>query len=93
MGVITFRYAPQGLSNEELDRLQTALVEALMADGFAMVSSTVLRGRTVLRLCTINPRTTEEDIRETLAGLGRMGQEIIAERPGGPGQRHETRGA
>jgi aromatic-L-amino-acid decarboxylase len=78
MGVVTFRFAPQGLREEELDQLQLELVEAMIADGFAMVSSTVLRGRTVLRMCTINPRTTETDIRETLAKLAKMGQEMLA---------------
>jgi hypothetical protein len=29
----------------------------------------VLHDRTVLRLCTINPRTTTEDIRGTVAAL------------------------
>jgi hypothetical protein len=35
-------------------------------DGFALPSTTVLGGRVVLRLCTINPRTTDEDIERTL---------------------------
>lgn len=39
-----------------------ALVERIVADGFAAPSSTVLRGETVLRMCTINPRTTDEDL-------------------------------
>jgi aromatic-L-amino-acid decarboxylase len=78
LGVVTFRPAPQGLGAEEVDRLQTALAEAMIADGFAMVNPTVLRGRTILRLCSINPRTTDADIRDTLANLGRMGQEILA---------------
>jgi hypothetical protein len=33
------------------------------------VTSTTLRGRSVLRLCTINPRTTESDIEETIERL------------------------
>ena len=41
----------------------------MIAEGFAMFSSTRLRGRSVLRWCPINPRTTEEDIRETVARL------------------------
>jgi aromatic-L-amino-acid decarboxylase len=42
---------------------------ALAADGYADVTSTVVRGRPVLRLCTINPRTTAEDLRETIERL------------------------
>jgi glutamate/tyrosine decarboxylase-like PLP-dependent enzyme len=48
------------------------LVQALLQDGFALITSTVLRGQTVLRACTINPRTTETDIERTLARLDRL---------------------
>jgi aromatic-L-amino-acid decarboxylase len=41
----------------------------MIADGFAMLSSTALRGQTVLRMCTINPRATEADVRETIRRL------------------------
>jgi aromatic-L-amino-acid decarboxylase len=79
LAVVTFRFAPPGWSNQELDRLNRALVEDLIADGCAMLSSTVLRGRTVLRLCTINPRTTDEDIRMTITRLA----ELAAQRAAG----------
>jgi glutamate/tyrosine decarboxylase-like PLP-dependent enzyme len=49
-----------------------ALSERVVADGFAAPSSTVLRGRTVLRLCTINPRTTDEDIDRTVERIARL---------------------
>jgi glutamate/tyrosine decarboxylase-like PLP-dependent enzyme len=40
--------------------------DAMLRDGFALATSTVLDGRKALRLCTINPRTTEADIEQTL---------------------------
>ena len=46
-----------------------ALAAALLADGYAVVSSTMLDGRPVLRLCTINPRTTEAELDEVIARL------------------------
>jgi glutamate/tyrosine decarboxylase-like PLP-dependent enzyme len=45
LGIVTFRRAPDGLAAEEADALNEALVSDLIADGFAMVSSTRLRGR------------------------------------------------
>jgi aromatic-L-amino-acid decarboxylase len=60
LAVVTFRHATA------TGEAHTRLVERLVEDGSAMVSTTVLRGRTVLRLCTINPRTTESDIRDTI---------------------------
>jgi aromatic-L-amino-acid/L-tryptophan decarboxylase len=46
--------------------------DAMLADRFALATSTVLNGRTVLRLCTINPRTTEADVEQTLDWLDRL---------------------
>jgi glutamate/tyrosine decarboxylase-like PLP-dependent enzyme len=73
MGVVTFRCAPAGLTPEAQDALNRGLVEELVASGFAMISTTTLRGRVVLRMCTINPRTTESDVRETIARLALVG--------------------
>jgi len=63
MAVVCFRYK---LGD---DALHAKLVEAMLDDGFALCTSTTLRGRTVLRMCTINPRTTEQDILDTLARI------------------------
>lgn len=45
---------------------QTALAAAMVEDGFAAPSTTEVGGRVALRLCTINPRTTFEDIERTI---------------------------
>jgi glutamate/tyrosine decarboxylase-like PLP-dependent enzyme len=81
LGIVTFRYAPDGRSHEYVDALNQALVDEMLADGYAVLTSTRLRGRTALRLCTINPRTTDEDIEETVLRLGRLGSRLA----GGPG--------
>lgn len=70
MAIVAFRYAAPGRTPEELEAINRALPGAMAADGYAALSSTVLRGRTALRLCTINPRTTEEEIAETVRRLG-----------------------
>jgi glutamate/tyrosine decarboxylase-like PLP-dependent enzyme len=77
LGIVTFRYAPQGITRSKLDSLNRALVEAMVADGFAMISSTELKGQTVLRMCPINPRTTDTDIRETLTRLDAMAHRVF----------------
>ncbi len=63
MAVVCFRHAALD------DAAHLALVQALLEDGFALITSTVLRCRTVLRTCTINPRTTEADIEASLNRL------------------------
>ena len=47
-------------------------------DGFAMLTTSVLRGRVVIRLCPINPRTTEDDIRQTLDRLDGFARALTA---------------
>ena len=51
------------------DRAHAVAAAEITASGFAAVSSTVLKGRTVLRLCIINPRTTTDDIDATIQRL------------------------
>ncbi len=64
LGIVTF-----SRRDEYGDDLQS-LAAAVADDGFAAVTSTRLHGRSVLRLCTINPRTTPRDIASTLERLG-----------------------
>ena len=65
MATVCFRFGKS-------DELQTQLVDEMMKDGYALLTSTELRGRACLRLCTINPRTTEEDIIETVRRLDKF---------------------
>ncbi len=69
LAIVAFRYAPPGLTAEQQEAVNQRLVRDMLADGFAVLSSTTLRGRTALRLCAINPRTTDADIAETIARL------------------------
>jgi glutamate/tyrosine decarboxylase-like PLP-dependent enzyme len=63
LGIVTF--ARRGATKAQHDTAAQELTES----GFATVTSTVLKTRSVLRLCTINPLTTEFDLRETLRRL------------------------
>jgi len=68
MATVCFRFGKS-------DELQTRLVDEMMEDGYALLTSTALRGAVALRLCTINPRTTEEDIVETVKRLDRFARQ------------------
>jgi glutamate/tyrosine decarboxylase-like PLP-dependent enzyme len=58
------------------DEVQTQLVDLMMKDGYALLTSTELRGIASLRLCTINPRTTEQDIVETVSRLDQCARKL-----------------
>jgi glutamate/tyrosine decarboxylase-like PLP-dependent enzyme len=76
MGIVTFRYVAKGRSEIETNEIHRRMVEMMSEDGFAFANSTTLRGQTVMRLCTINPRTTEDDVRATIRQLEQFGHEI-----------------
>jgi aromatic-L-amino-acid/L-tryptophan decarboxylase len=69
LAIVTFRLAPDGQTTQQVDEANQELIDATIADGFALLTSTEIHGRNVLRLCTINPRTTEDDIRQTIDRL------------------------
>ncbi len=69
MGVVTFRYQPATMTDADADRRNRVAARALTESGYAAVLTTRLRGRIVVRMCTLNPRTTDADIVETVARL------------------------
>jgi aromatic-L-amino-acid/L-tryptophan decarboxylase len=79
MAIVTFRYAPAGWKSDRMDALNRTIAAHMQTEGFALVLSTELHGQTVLRLCTINPRTTEEDIANSIEVLGRCARKAMAE--------------
>ena len=52
----------------------------LLEDGFACVLTTQLKGRTVLRICSIHPETTEDDIRHTIQRMDQYARALKKER-------------
>jgi glutamate/tyrosine decarboxylase-like PLP-dependent enzyme len=73
LGVVSFRYRASG---EQDDSFQRRIVRAVIDDGFCLVSSTVLFGKTAMRMCTINPRTTVKDMKNTVERIVTIGREL-----------------
>jgi glutamate/tyrosine decarboxylase-like PLP-dependent enzyme len=80
LGVVTFRYRPPNCPPLELNKLTHSIFDGIVADGHALLTTTVINGQTVLRLCTINPRTTDDDIRSTIEMIARIGADCDAKR-------------
>jgi len=68
MGVVCFRFA-------DGEAAQSRVVDGMLRDGYAFLTSTRLHAEACLRLCTINPRTTEEDIRETVRRIAELSRD------------------
>jgi len=74
LGVITFRHlGSRSLPLPAINELQRRLVSACVEQGYAMLTTTELGGKVVLRMCLINPATTEWDVRETISRLKDIG--------------------
>jgi len=76
LGILTFRFLPEDINALQANELNKAIIASVVENGSIMISSTMIKGNLVLRMCTINPRTTENDIKETVELLDRIAQNI-----------------
>ncbi|HEX2029295.1 MAG TPA: pyridoxal-dependent decarboxylase [Nitriliruptorales bacterium] len=76
LSTVCLRARFHGVTVAEADRRNAALLEAVNATGHAYLSHTELYGRYVLRLAVGNLRTTEADVRSTLALLEREAERL-----------------
>src|SRR5690606_36930653 len=68
LAVINFRYNPikHNYSEKELDEINQYISKKVVDSRKALLVTTLLHGQVVLRMCLINPRTSLEDVTETL---------------------------
>jgi glutamate/tyrosine decarboxylase-like PLP-dependent enzyme len=71
LAVVTFAPPMGNRSLAECNALVERAVERLTGDGYAMVTSTQVRGRSVLRFCLIHPDARLDEVRETAERLAR----------------------
>ena len=76
LGIVTFRFMKPGADDPELAQINTDIANEMILSGYAMLSPTTLCGRTVLRMCTINPRTTDHDLATTIGRLASIGRTL-----------------
>jgi L-2,4-diaminobutyrate decarboxylase len=77
--ILCFRYAGGARDDESLDALNLRLREEYNRAGDGWITTTVLRGRRVLRTTLMNPRTKTEDLERVLDGLATLGRTLQAE--------------
>lgn len=77
LGVVCFRYRGDGSVPEgSLDDLNRRIQKDIVNSGFAMMSSTRIRGCFSLRFCVLNYRTTHEDLERTLDRIVEAGRRL-----------------
>ena len=78
MAIVTFRYKPTDGDEILANRVTHDLVGRMLENGLAFASGTQLREKTVMRMCTNNPRTTPDDLRQTVALMAQLATELEA---------------
>ena len=75
-GTINFRYAPKGLTLEQLNELNINITKKINEDGYAYIVTTVLNEMKTIRMCMINANSTMEDILNTIEMLDKVAKEL-----------------
>ena len=77
LGIVCFRYRGDGsVPDDALDNLNERIQDDIVQSGFAMMSSTRVKGCFSLRFCVLNYRTTEEDLARTLDRIVDAGRRL-----------------
>ena len=76
LAIINFRYAPCKMTNEDINKLNNNISHLALQENYAGVFTTVLNDKVVLRMCTINPETTKDDIKQTITMLDKFAKQL-----------------
>lgn len=79
LAIINFRFAPEELKKPALDAINSEISSQLMARNVAVIFTTKLNGMVSLRMCTINPETTRDDIADVVKALDDTAREILTQ--------------
>ena len=79
LNVVCFRYAPAGVPDDVLDRVNAEVLLRLQERGIAVPSTTVLGGRFALRAAIVNHRSRRDDFDALVEGAASLGAEVLAE--------------
>ncbi|KAG5744525.1 hypothetical protein H9Q69_006854 [Fusarium xylarioides] len=80
MAIVTFRYAPAGKTEEELDELNAAISKHLVKNNIGLILTTKLRGRVVLRICSISPVLGGGEMAEVIQQTDKAAQLVSKQR-------------
>ncbi|MHB1929264.1 MAG: pyridoxal phosphate-dependent decarboxylase family protein [Acidimicrobiales bacterium] len=75
LSTVCFRFLPAGV--EDADAFHIALADAIQADGDVYLAPARVDGRTCLRACFVNHRTTDEDVESVLPTVARVGRSLL----------------
>jgi L-2,4-diaminobutyrate decarboxylase len=74
--IVCFRYAPPGIDDEELNRINADVRDRIMKDGSFYIVQTELDSKIWLRVTIINPVTAEDDLRNLILKILETAKDI-----------------
>jgi aromatic-L-amino-acid/L-tryptophan decarboxylase len=66
LSIVCFRFKPVSMSDVDAEQYNRRLAHAIEQDGRIFLTATKIHGKTALRTCFINPRTTRMDVERIL---------------------------
>lgn len=75
--IVCFRYKSDNYSDEELDKINSAIRQKILEENNYYIVQTTLNGRVYLRVTLMNPHTNEETIDSMLDNVGSMGHDVV----------------
>ena len=76
LSICAFRYRPQGVSEQDLDSLNQAVLERVWSREKVFLSNTLVHGKFALRACIVNFRTEESDLEALIDEVVSAGQGV-----------------
>ena len=77
LAILCFRYHRNSLSDEETDRINSAIRDQIQHEGEYLMSATRIHGRPVLRVCIMNHATRGEHIEGLFESVLRIGRLLV----------------
>jgi glutamate/tyrosine decarboxylase-like PLP-dependent enzyme len=76
--IVCFRYRPKGLTEQELTRLNREICDEVSRRSHLMISDTTIKGRYMLRACSVNHRTRKEDLHFLVSEVKAIGNSRLS---------------
>ncbi|KAI2734470.1 hypothetical protein DTO013E5_9159 [Penicillium roqueforti] len=76
LAILNFRYAPQGVDLATLNQLNEAISKEIASRDVAVIFTSHLDNLVCLRMCTINPETSKDDIEHVVKSLDNIAREV-----------------
>ncbi len=77
LSVVTFRFVPEGVSDEDtIERFNKQILRRVWESGRAMLSSSRVGGKYVIRLCVVNHNTRKADVEEVVDLMASLAREL-----------------